>query len=390
VNTVTSRGPCLPGRPAWAEVDLDAVAHNVGVVRRLVAPAAVWSVVKADGYGHGAEPVSRAALEAGAEGLAVALVEEAVALRQAGIDAPLLVLSEPPPHQYGDVVRWGLRTVVYTPAAIDGLAAVGRAAGDRPVPVHLKVDTGMHRVGAWPEDALALASRVDAEPSLVLEGVMTHLAVADDPDDPYTAGQLDAFDAVLAALRQAGIDPPLVHAANSAGGIAHPRARRSFVRAGIATYGIAPGPGVRHLAGELRPALSLRARVSFVKRIAGGARISYGLRHHFDRAATVATVPLGYADGVPRRLATTGGDVLIGGRRRRITGVVTMDQLMVDCGDDDVAPGDEVVLIGTQGHERITADEWAERLDTIAYEITCGIGARVPRLYVKGADQGGQ
>jgi alanine racemase len=362
----------------------------VGVVRRLVAPAAVWSVVKADGYGHGAEPVGRAALEAGAGGLAVALVEEAVALRQAGIDAPLLVLSEPPPHQYGDAVRWGLRTVVYTPAAIDGLAAVGRTAGDRPVLVHLKVDTGMHRVGARPEDALALASRVDAEPPLVLEGVMTHLAVADDPDDPYTAAQLDAFDAVLAALRHAGIDPPLVHAANSAGGIAHPRARHSFVRAGIATYGIAPGPGVRHLAGELRPALSLRARVSFVKRVAGGARISYGLRHRFDRAATVATVPLGYADGVPRRLATTGGEVLIGGRRRRITGVVTMDQLMVDCGDDDVAPGDEVVLIGTQGHERITADEWAERLDTIAYEITCGVGARVPRLHVKGGDQGGR
>jgi alanine racemase len=388
VIAVTSRGPCPPGRPAWAEVDLDAVAHNVGVLRRLVAPAAVWSVVKADGYGHGAEPVSRAALAAGADGLAVALVEEAVALRQAGVDAPLLVLSEPPSHQYSEVVRWGLRAVVYTPTGIDGLAAAGRTGGGRPVLVHLKVDTGMHRVGARPDDALALARRVAADPALVLEGVLTHLAVADEPDDPYTPRQLDAFETVLAALRAEGIEPPLVHAANSAGGIAHPRARHSFVRAGIATYGIAPGPGVRHLAGELRPALSLRARVSFVKRVESGARISYGLRHRFDREATVATVPLGYADGVPRRLAAAGGEVLIGGRRRPITGVVTMDQLMVDCGDDDVVPGDEVVLIGTQGGERVTADEWAERLDTIAYEITCGIGARVPRLYVRGGHQG--
>jgi alanine racemase len=390
VTPVTCRLPCPAGRPAWAEVDLDAVAHNVGVLRRAVAPATVWSVVKADGYGHGAEPVARAALAAGAEGLAVALVEEAVALRRAGMDAPLLVLSEPPSHQHGDVVRWALRPTVYTPAGIDGLAAAAGAAGGPPMPVHLKVDTGMHRVGARPEDAVALAGRIAARPPLVLEGAMTHLAVADEPDDPYTSGQLDRFDAVLAALRSAGVVPPLVHAANSAAGLAHPRARYSFVRAGIATYGIAPGPGVRHLAGGLRPALSLRARVSFVKRVEAGERISYGLRHRFDRDAIVATVPLGYADGVPRRLAATGGEVLIGGHRRPITGVVTMDQFMVDCGDDAVAPGDDVVLIGAQGAERVTADEWAQRLDTIAYEITCGIGARVPRLHVKGADQAGR
>jgi alanine racemase len=382
---VTHRS-CPAGRPAWAEVDLEAVAHNVGVVRRAVAPAAVWSVVKADGYGHGAEAVGKAALAAGAAGLAVALVEEAVALRRAGVDAPLLVLSEPPPHQHGDVVRWQLRPAVYTPVGIDGVAAAAEAVPDA-VPVHLKVDTGMHRVGARPEDAVVLARRILAAPALRLEGVMTHLAIADEPDDPYTGEQLDAFDAVLGALRAEGIDPPLVHAANSAGGLAYPGARYSFVRAGIATYGIAPGPGVRSLAAGLRPALTLRARVSFVKRVVAGARISYGLRHRFERDATVATVPLGYADGVPRRLASTGGEVLIGGRRRAITGVVTMDQLMADCGDDAVAVGDEVVLIGAQGDERITADEWAERLGTIAYEITCGIGARVPRVHLGRPDQ---
>jgi alanine racemase len=385
VIVVTHRS-CPAGRPAWAEIDLAAVAHNVGVVRRAVAPAAVWSVVKADGYGHGAEAVGQAALAAGAAGLAVALVEEAVALRRAGVDAPLLVLSEPPPHQHGDVVRWHLRPALYTAAGIEGVAAAA-AAVDAAVPVHLKVDTGMHRVGARPEEAVVLARRIQAAPALRLEGVMTHLAIADEPDDPYTGEQLGAFDAVLGALRAEGIDPPLVHAANSAGGLAHPGARYSFVRAGIATYGIAPGPGVRSLAAALRPALTLRARVSFVKRVAAGARISYGLRHRFERDATVATVPLGYADGVPRRLASTGGEVLIGGRRRAITGVVTMDQLMADCGDDSVAVGDDVVLIGAQGGERITADEWAERLGTIAYEITCGIGARVPRVHLGRPDQ---
>jgi alanine racemase len=343
--------------------------------------------VKADGYGHGAEATGRATLAAGAEGLCVALVEEAAELRRAGVDAPILVLSEPPPHLYADVVRWRLRPVVYTTAAVDGLAAATRAApAEGPVPVHLKIDTGMHRVGARSSDALSLSRRILDHEALALEGVMTHLAIADEPDDPYTAEQLDALDAVLEELRAAGIEPSLVHAANSAGGLAHPAARRSFVRAGIATYGIAPGPGVAHLCGALQPALRLVARVSFVKRVGRGARISYGLRHRFDRDVTVATVPLGYADGVPRRLSSTGGEVLVGGRRRSITGVVTMDQLMVDCGDDDVAPGDEVVLIGTQGDERITADEWADRLGTIAYEITCGISSRVPRVYV-GKDQ---
>jgi alanine racemase len=382
---VTHRS-CAPGRPAWAEVDLDAVAHNVGVLRRAVAPAGVWSVVKADGYGHGAEAVGKAALAAGAEGLAVALVEEAVALRRAGVDAPMLVLSEPPAHQHADVVRWQLRPAVYTLAGIDGLATAAAAAGVT-VLVHLKIDTGMHRVGARPDDAVGLGRRVQAAPALRLEGVMTHLAIADEPDDPYTSEQLDTFDAVLNTLRAAGIEPTLVHAANSAGGLAHPRARYSFVRAGIATYGIPPGPGLRAHSAALRPVLRLRARVSFVKRVSAGARISYGLRHRFHRATTVATVPLGYADGVPRRLASTGGDVLIGGRRRPITGVVTMDQLMVDCGDDPVAIGDDVVLIGAQGDERITADEWADRLGTIAYEITCGIGPRVPRVHVRRGEQ---
>jgi alanine racemase len=352
-------------------------------VGRAAAPAAVWAVVKANGYGHGAVPVAGAALEAGAEGLCVALVEEADELRRAGIDAPILVLAEPPPHQLGEIARTGARAVVYTARAIDGLNAVARAASTT-IAVHLKLDTGMHRVGAPAADAVALARRIAEQPGLVLEGLMTHLAVADEPDDPYTDGQLDAFAAALAALRAEGIDPPLVHAANSAAALAHPRSRHSLVRAGIATYGIVPGPGVAALGRDLRPAMALRARVSFVKRVGAGERISYGLRHRFAADTTVATVPLGYADGVPRRLSSTGGVVLVGGRRRPIVGVVTMDQLMVDCGDDPVTAGDDVVLIGAQGAEEITAEEWATRLGTITYEVTCGISARVPRTVVDG------
>jgi len=295
------------------------------------------------------------------------------------------VLAEPAAHQFADAARLDLRVAVYTPDGVDSAAAAGR-----PVRLHVKVDTGMHRVGARPGDAVALARRIAGDRRLVLDGVMTHLAVADEPGDTFTDRQLDAFDAALDDLRAAGVDPPLVHAANSAGALAHPRARRSFVRAGIATYGIAPGPELADRCGELRPALTLTARVSFVKRVEAGERISYGLRHTFDRDTTVATVPLGYADGVPRRLSSTGGSVLVGGRSRPITGVVTMDQLMVDCGDDDVARGDEVVLIGAQGDERVTADEWAERLGTIAYEVTCGIGARVPRVHVPGGGDEGR
>jgi alanine racemase len=216
---------------------------------------------------------------------------------------------------------------------------------------------------------------------------MTHLAIADEPDDPYTAAQLDLLDAVSGELAYAGLTPPVVHAANSAGAFAHQRARRSFVRAGISVYGLTPGPGVSHLTGELRPALSLKTRVSHIQRVRAGDRISYGLRHRFAADSTVATLPLGYADGVPRRLSSTGGEVLVGGRRRPIVGVVTMDQLMVDCGDDLVSSRDEAVLIGAQGDERITADEWAERLGTISYEITCGLSPRVPRHYSGGPGQ---
>ena len=240
----------------------------------------------------------------------------------------------------------------------------------------------MHRVGAAPDEAVQVASAVHERPELRLEGLWTHFAVADDPDPSFTVEQCARFETVVARLAAAGIRPPLLHACNSAGAIAHARARHDLVRCGLALYGVPPAPALAgHVA--LRPVLSLRARVSYVKSVGAGEGISYGLQHRFARDAVVATVPIGYADGVPWRLGVNGGEVLIRGRRRPIAGAVTMDQITVDCGDDhEVAPGDEVVLIGSQGDEAVDAWEWAGRAGTIAYEILCGIGPRVPRIHL--------
>lgn len=366
-------------RATRAEIDLSAVAHNVAVLAELAAPAQLCAVVKADGYGHGAIAVSEAALGAGASWLGVALVEEGAVLRKAGIDVPILLLSQPRAADLEAAVRYELRTTVYTREGIEGLALAAERLGVRAV-THLKVDTGMNRVGASPADVVGLAKEIARHPMLELEAVWTHCAVADEPGHPFTDEQLDRFEGVVAELEASGLRPRMLHAANSAATIDRPRARFELVRTGIAVYGIAPSAA---LAGklDLRPAMSLVSEVSMVKRVRAGEGVSYGLTHRFTRDTNVATVPIGYADGVPRRLGSVGGWVLIGGRRRPIVGVVTMDQLMVDCGDDHVVVGDEVVLIGEQGGERVTAEDWAGPLDTIAYEIVCGIGPRVQRHY---------
>jgi alanine racemase len=364
---------------SWVDVDLGAVAHNVGVLRREAAPAGVLAVVKADGYGHGAVPVAAAALDAGAVALAVATTTEGIELRDAGIDARVLVLSEPPEEDLRACAAFGLEPAVYTEAGVAAVAAAAQAHGRR-LAVHLKVDTGMHRVGCDAAVAADLATAVASASSLELASIWTHCAVADEPDDPFTAEQLARYDDVLAAARERGIDPPCRHAANSAGALCHPSARYDVVRAGIAVYGIAPAPALHGRCpgvDDLRPALAWKARVSYVKVVPAGDRISYGLRHRFEADTVVATVPVGYADGVPRRWSEVGGEVVVGGVRRPVVGVITMDQLMVDCGDVPLGAGDEVELIGPS----LSAEAWGERLGTIGYEIVCGIGPRVPRRY---------
>ncbi len=336
-------------------------------------------MVKANGYGHGAEAVARAALKGGATRLGVALTEEGVALRKAGIDAPILLLSQPVNAAMVDVVKYSLTPTVYSAGAIAALAKLAARRGVT-IPVHVKVDTGMHRVGAQPDDAVGFAVLVAETPGLDLEGFYTHLAVSEDLSRTgVTDAALDRFDDAVEKLATRGVTPRLLHAANSGGALGHPRSRYSMVRAGIALYGYAPGPD---LAGRLplQPAMELRAQVTHVQRLAAGEGVSYGLRYTTPHPTVIATVPLGYADGVSRALAAAHGCVLLNGVRFPIAGTITMDQLMVDCGPEStVAPGAVVVLLGTQGDETISADEWADRLGTISYEVLCGIGPRVTR-----------
>jgi alanine racemase len=383
----TDPAAVLARRPAWAVVDHDAIAANVALLADHVGDAALCVVVKADAYGHGAVEVARTALASGASSLAVAMAGEGAALRAAGIDDPVIVLSEPSPGEWDDIVELDLRPTLHHAEAIAGLGAVATRHGGHPLPVHLKVDTGMHRIGADPADAVARAAEVAAHPGLVLEGVWTHCAVADEPGNAFTDAQRCRFEAVLVALEAAGLRPPLVHAANSAAALDHPALRHDLVRCGITAYGLDPSVAL-HGRLPLRPALSLAAAVTHVRVVAPDEAVSYGLRRPVRTATVVATVALGYADGVPRRLGEVGGEVLVGGRRRPFAGTITMDQLLVDCGPagspeaDAVRVGDPVVLLGRQGGESVGAGEWAERLGTIPYEITCGISPRVPRRHV--------
>jgi alanine racemase len=359
-------------RPTRVGVDLDAIRHNV----RTLKPEGVelMAVVKANGYGHGDVPVARAALEAGATWLGVALVEEGLALRMAGVEAPILVLSEVPDGSEAVVLAHRLTPSVYSDAGLRRLADSARGR----VAVHVKVDTGMHRVGVWPpEDALAFLRDATAA-GLDVEGIFTHLAKSED-DEITTKLQLERFAAVVDAARGAGIEPRYVHAANSGGLIRHPEARLDLVRPGIAIYGIPPARDVGDDLG-LRPAMRWWTTVASTRRLDAGERLSYGHRYELERPAWIATAPVGYADGYPRGAWST-AEVLLGGRRRRIAGTVTMDQLMIDCGEERPEAGDEVVLLGRQGDEEITAWELAGHAGTVGYEIVTRVGSRVPRGY---------
>ncbi|MEW6058631.1 MAG: alanine racemase [Actinomycetota bacterium] len=359
-------------RPTVVEVDLEAIRHNV----RLLKPEGVrlMAVLKADGYGHGDVPVARAALEAGATWLGVALVEEGIQLRNAGIDARILVLSEFPPGSEKEALAASLTPTLYTREGLDALA---KAVGPEPVGVHLKVDTGMHRAGLWPpEDARDFAQEI-LQRGLLLEGLYTHFACADE-DASGTTKQLRWLLAVADRLRADGVHP-MLHAANSAATILYPETRLDMVRTGAAMYGIDPGGGIGPRRG-VKPALTWKSTVAMVRYLPAGERISYGWRYTLERDSYVANVPVGYEDGYLRSLSSR-ADVLIRGKRHRVAGTVTMDQILVDCGQDEVAVGDEVVLIGKQGDHRITADELAALIGTIGYEIVTAISERVPREY---------
>jgi alanine racemase len=295
-------------------------------------------------------------------------------------------MSEQPAEQHRDIISYGLIATLYNEATITQFA---RTANDLEImaTVHVKVDSGMHRVGVSPEDAVKVANLVAESPWLSLEGMFTHLATADVVDTQFAQQQISAFSQSVERVRAAGIEVRHVHVSNSASAIRRLDAGAgcTMARVGIAMYGIAGDAhsnsfGAAHQL-DLRPVMSIHARVSHVQRVAAGQGVSYGLKRPLERDSTIATLPLGYADGVPRGLWES-GSVLIGGVRRTFAGVVTMDQIMVNCADDAVHIGDEVVLIGTQGSEAITANEWANKMGTIGYEIVCAISARMPRNYI--------
>lgn len=376
------------GTRAWAEIDLGRLRSNVSRLRDFTGVPIV-AVVKADAYGHGAVACAKAALEAGCPMLAVASVEEAVVMREAGIDAPILVLGVCDEAEVDEAIaanlevavhgEWSLRMVTSALRRAD-VASLGRV-----LRVHLKIDTGMHRLGCAPEAAPQLAAEIWATDGVELAGLWTHLAVADEPIDPFTDAQIAAFEAAVRSIETSlggfsGGRRPLLHAANSAGAIAHPRSRYDFVRSGIAVYGVRPAPNFP-LPDDLvlEPVLAWKSRVVHVRDVEPGARPSYGRTRRVS-TGKLAVVPVGYADGFLRTLSNR-ADVLIRGRRHRIAGTVTMDHLVVEC-SCPVDVGDEVVLVGEQADERVTAEELARLAGTIAYEILVRIGPRVRRVPV--------
>lgn len=375
-------------RPAWAEIDDEALVSNARLIKDVIGSARLCAVVKADGYGHGAVLVSKILEASGVDYFAVAHVDEAIELREAGISKPILCLSEPSYDAIEAALEHQVSLTLYTKQGIDVLSREARKLYEKgflPDPksgYHLKIDTGMHRVGANPRDVTEIAE-YGRDAGLVLRGFWTHMSVADDPagggPDDFTIHQIRLFEAAKEQLLVRGFTPRL-HVANSATGVNYPEARYDMVRAGIALYGCSPSPKTQ-IPG-LRQVMSLKSRVTYVRVVGPGLRPSYGRKRSTEGDTTVlATIPLGYADGVPRALFDAGAEVLIRGKRRPLAGMVTMDQVIVDCGSDfDVSVGDEAVFLGTQGSESVTPDDWATMLGTINYEIITRIGFRVPRI----------
>ncbi|WP_035869279.1 alanine racemase [Cryptosporangium arvum] len=361
-------------------IDLDAIRANTAHLaeRAATRSAATMAVVKADGYGHGAVPAARAALAGGATWLGVATVAEAVELRTAGIGSPMLSWLNGPGTDFTPAVSTDVDLGVPSVRVLDEVVAAARTTG-KTARVHLKVDTGLGRSGAapadWP-DLLTAAAKAQADGIIEAVGVWSHFACADEPGHPSIAAQLGVFSQALEIAEKQGIRPQVRHLANSAGTLTLPQAYFDLVRPGVALYGLSPNPA--RIEAPLRPAMTLRGEVLIAKRVPAGHGVSYGHTYHTATETTLALIPLGYADGIPRQ-ASGRGPVLLGGERRTIAGRVCMDQFVLDVGDDPVSAGDEAVLFGPGGP---SADDWADVVGTINYEIVTRIGARVPRRYV--------
>ena len=369
-------------RPTRAEVNLAHLRHNLRFVQRAAGGAAVWAVLKADGYGHGAKAVARTLERAGASGICVALLEEGIELREAGIQVPILITGGYYGRAWGELLRHDLTPVVHDPAQLEAIADEVKFAGAEPHPIHVKIDTGMARLGILPADVSAMGKALHRFPEVRLQGLMTHFACADSSDPESIDYQLDLFEQATLALRNEGITPELRHAANSAALLKTPRSCYDVVRPGIALFGVQPSAG---LCPELRPVMRVRSEIAALRELPVGAPVGYGATFHTTRSSRIATIPVGYADGFCRGLSNR-GSVLVRGKRAPVVGTVSMDMTMLDVTEiADVRVGDECVVLGAQkgplGQDEITAEEIARTLGTIPWEILTDISRRVPRFY---------
>lgn len=368
-------------RPTCAEIDLDAIAHNYRAIKsRLANGTGILAVVKANAYGYGMVEVSRRLVAERISYLGVASVDEAIVLRKAGIRAPILILSSILPKEVKRALEHDLTLTVCDgnlPSVIDKAA---RKVNKQAV-VHIKVDTGMGRLGIWHDEAGRLIEEVLAFKNIILEGIFTHFSSADEEEAHYTVQQIKNFKGLIADMEIKGAKIRYVHAANSAGAISYKDSHFNMVRPGLMLYGLYPNEAIAKIV-ELKPALSLKTRIVFLKRTPAGRSISYGRTYTTNKDTIIATLPIGYADGLNRGLSNK-GEVIVKGKRAPIVGRICMDHTMIDVGHiDGIKVGDEVVLIGNQGAESITAQDIACLLDTIPYEVVCWISARVPRIYI--------
>lgn len=371
------------GRDTVIAIDLDAVAHNVRqFIQHLPKGKRIMAVVKANAYGHGAIPIARTALEAGASELAVAMVDEGIELRRAGIEAPILILGYTPPHAIADAIQHRIRLTVFSD---DVLREVEETAVrlQKKATIHVKVDTGMGRIGLQPKEAISFITKALQSPHIIVEGLFTHFATADEVDKSYTHYQEEQLAIVTRGLEKLGIQLPLVHSTNSAAAIDLPDHVYDMIRLGISLYGYYPSKDVDHQKVKLKPTLTLKTKIVHLKQLPAGWGVSYGKTYMAQGDEWIATLPIGYADGFSRQLSNR-GHALVKGIKVPVIGRVCMDQVMLDVTQAmPVKVGDEVVLYGKQGNNQITIDEVADELNTINYEITTSLSHRIPRIYYK-------
>lgn len=370
-------------RPTWAEIDLDALSSNIQIAtKRLPEQCEVFAVVKGDAYGHGAVQVARAALKSGASRLAVSMIDEACELRSAGIAAPILVMGYTPADQGRLAADLSISLTVFDQENAYGLLKSARSSAHK-LRFHLKVDTGMGRLGISPEQAVCFIEWLVALPGCEVEGIFTHFASADHQDHSYTDLQLVRFRNVIARLDQLGITIPLVHAANSSAAVRFPESHFNAVRLGLVMYGLYPSSLLKSCLPGLVPVMSVKTTVSHAKWVTTGQPVGYGGTHVTEQQQYIVTLPIGYADGYPRLLSGK-AHVLLGGEHVPVVGSICMDQCLVDATKvSHAVAGDEVVIWGTQGDNQISADELAQSIGTISYELVCLVSKRVPRVYLQ-------